>query len=105
MSQTELICYFFMLLSLIMNADLISLVFSFSIFAYALLEETRPSKTYWSFILVYTILVVMVKYVLQIDLLTLIEPKESLTQAFEPLVSFDIFYLINTLLCKAIGSV
>lgn len=43
-SNTIVFCYLFMILAHIFNGTLLSLVYPISIFAYALLEETRPSK-------------------------------------------------------------
>ena len=76
-----------MILALLVNADLLSVVYALSIFAYAMLEESRPKKAYWKIMLIYTELVVLVKFVLQIDLLTVFDTKDNLQELFEPLVT------------------
>ena len=54
--------------SMLQNAGLISLVYPFSLFGYALLEESRPSKTYWKFIQMYTVLIILLKFALTLDI-------------------------------------
>jgi len=63
MSNTENLTYFFMILSMYVNAGLISLVYPISIFGYALLEETRPRREYWTFVRVYTTIILLAKFV------------------------------------------
>lgn len=53
-SNTQMLIYFCMMYSMFQNAGLISLIYPFSVFGYALLEETRPRLEYWNFIRVYT---------------------------------------------------
>lgn len=54
LSNTSVFCYIFMVLAHLMNGTFLSLVYPISIFAYALLEETRPKNLYWIFIIIYT---------------------------------------------------
>lgn len=53
-SNTAIFCYIFMILAHIFNGSLLSAVYPLSIFIYALLEETRPKKWYWLFLILYT---------------------------------------------------
>ena len=55
-----------MIVAHIMDASLVSLVYPFSIFIYAMLEERRPKKTYWKFILFYTSIILFIKFLLQL---------------------------------------
>ena len=65
-SKTSLICYLFMIVAHIMNGSLVSMVYPFSIFIYALLEERRPVKTYWKFIILYSAIILFLKFLFQI---------------------------------------
>lgn len=49
-SNTEILAYLAMILSMFVNAGLISIMYPISIFGYALFEETRPKQLYWNFI-------------------------------------------------------
>ena len=63
------VCYFIMILNHIQNESLISMVFPISIFCFAIFEYPRPSKSYWNFCIIYSIIVLAIKYVLQLQLL------------------------------------
>ena len=65
LSNTALICYLFMIIAHIMNGSLVSMVYPVSIFIYALLEERRPRKTYWRFIIFYSAIILFIKFLLQ----------------------------------------
>jgi hypothetical protein len=60
--------YLFMILSMCWNAGLISILYPLAVFGYALMEEARPSKYYWSFITFYTVLIIFVKTLFQLDI-------------------------------------
>jgi hypothetical protein len=70
-------CFFFMLLNHIMNADLISLFWPLSIFTYALIEYPRPTKMYWIVSLRYCIIIVVIKFFLQLAALPYIFQAEN----------------------------
>ena len=53
-SHLQLICYFFMLLAVIMNGGLLYMVYPAMLFGLAFCEEDRPGKTYWYFLIFYT---------------------------------------------------
>ena len=65
LSNTALICYLFMIIAHIMNGSLVSMVYPVSIFIYALLEERRPRKIYWRFIIFYSAIILFIKFLLQ----------------------------------------
>ena len=56
-----------MMYSMYMNAGLLSLVYPFSIFGYALLEETRPKRWYWDWIRNYTSCIVCLKFLFNLS--------------------------------------
>jgi len=53
-SNTQNLTYLCMILSMYMNAGLISVIYPIAVFGYALIEETRPRKEFWNFIRSYT---------------------------------------------------
>jgi hypothetical protein len=64
-SNTVFICYLIMIVAHIMNGSLVSLVYPVSIFIYSLLEERRPKKNYWRIILLYSAVILVLKFLLQ----------------------------------------
>ena len=67
-SQSELICYFFMILNHLKSASLLSIPLPISVFLWAMLCIPRPTKTYWISIITYVELIVVVKYIFQFNL-------------------------------------
>ena len=53
-SNLDIIAYICMIFATICNPGIITLVYPLSVFGYALLEETRPKKHFWNFIILYT---------------------------------------------------
>jgi hypothetical protein len=51
-----------MIISLYVNAGMCSIIYPFAVFGYALLEETRPRRHFWTFMLWYTIFLLMAKF-------------------------------------------
>lgn len=64
-SNFNMMVYLFMIIAMIQNGDLITLVYPVSIFAYAVYEECRPNKKYWQFIIIYTLIVIIIKFAFQ----------------------------------------
>ena len=62
------VCYFLMILDHMVSSSLVTLIYPISIFCYALLEYPRPKKTYWIFILFYTMIIICIKFIIQIKL-------------------------------------
>lgn len=63
MSNLKGLIYFFMVLSMFANTGLISLIYPISVLGYAMLEETRPRKGFWHFFLVYTTVILLIKFI------------------------------------------
>ncbi|XP_070575876.1 piezo-type mechanosensitive ion channel component 2-like isoform X5 [Ptychodera flava] len=64
-SQSQLVCYFLMILSQIVEASLLSLPYPISVFLWAMLTVPRPTKRYWICAISYTEIVVLVKFFFQ----------------------------------------
>ena len=63
------LCYLIMLINHIISASLLTLFYPLTIFCYALLEYPRPKKFYWRMILLYTVILLVIKFIIQIELL------------------------------------
>mmetsp|Transcript_34734 Transcript_34734/g.53330 ORF Transcript_34734/g.53330 Transcript_34734/m.53330 type:complete len:182 (-) Transcript_34734:3043-3588(-) len=66
-SQTQNLIYLAMILSMYMNAGLISLPYPVAVFGYALLEETRPRKEFWDYVRLYTVCILFFKFTLNLS--------------------------------------
>lgn len=66
-SYSEMVCYFFMITSMMKNAGLISLVYPFAVFGYALMQEMKPKKEFWNLILLYTQFLILLKFFYQLS--------------------------------------
>jgi len=62
-TYSEIVCYIFMIVSMMRNAGFISLIYPFAIFGFALMEELKPKRKFWYFILIYTEVLIFVKFI------------------------------------------
>lgn len=46
-SYSEMVCYLFMIISMMKNAGFISLMYPLAVFGFALMEEMKPKKEFW----------------------------------------------------------
>ena len=58
-----------MILSMYMNAGMISLIYPIAVFGYAMIEETRPRKEFWRFIRSYTTGLLFFKFIVNLSIL------------------------------------
>jgi hypothetical protein len=63
------LAYFMMILSMILDAGIISIIFPFAVFGYALLEEVRPGKSFWKYMIIYSIAIITMKFVFNLDVI------------------------------------
>jgi|LauGreDrversion4_2_1035121.scaffolds.fasta_scaffold07295_3 hypothetical protein len=56
-----------MIISMMKNAGLISLVYPFFVFGYALMEDVNPRKKIWYAIMIYTEALILVKFLYQLS--------------------------------------
>ena len=65
-SYTEWICYIFMLSATYSNGGILYMVYPIIIFGYALLEESKPTSRFWFFTIMYTQLIILVQFTVQL---------------------------------------
>lgn len=66
-SNTQNIIYLSMIFSMFQNSGFISLIYPFLVFGYAILEETRPSKNFWTFVRQYTVCLLFFKFCINLS--------------------------------------
>ncbi|XP_028841723.1 piezo-type mechanosensitive ion channel component 2 [Denticeps clupeoides] len=64
-SQSEMLCYFVIILNHMVSASLLTLLLPVLIFLWAMLSVPRPTKRFWMTAIIYTELTVLVKYFFQ----------------------------------------
>ncbi|XP_067256339.1 piezo-type mechanosensitive ion channel component 1 isoform X2 [Chanodichthys erythropterus] len=64
-AHSELVCYFIIVLNNLVTASVVSLVLPVLVFLWAMLSVPRPSKRFWMTAIVYTEVMVVVKYLFQ----------------------------------------
>ncbi|KAI3362908.1 hypothetical protein L3Q82_011502, partial [Scortum barcoo] len=64
-ANSELVCYFIIVLNNVVSASVISLVLPILVFLWAMLAVPRPTKRFWMIAIVYTEVMVVVKYLFQ----------------------------------------
>ena len=65
------VCYFFMILDHMLNGAVITLVYPISIFCYALIEYPRPKYYYWIGCLIYTMIILFIKFIIHLKIIML----------------------------------
>uniref|UniRef100_A0A673CA90 Piezo-type mechanosensitive ion channel component 1 n=1 Tax=Sphaeramia orbicularis TaxID=375764 RepID=A0A673CA90_9TELE len=64
-ANSELVCYFIIILNNVVSASVISLVLPILVFLWAMLSVPRPTKRFWMTAIVFTEVMVVVKYLFQ----------------------------------------
>ncbi|KAG7252231.1 hypothetical protein CRUP_012452, partial [Coryphaenoides rupestris] len=64
-ANSELVCYFIIVLNNVVSASAISLVLPILVFLWAMLAIPRPTKKFWMTAIIYTEVMVVVKYLFQ----------------------------------------
>ena len=67
MTYSDSICYILMIVSMMKNAGFISLLYPFVVFGYALMEEINPKKRIWYMLMIYTQILIIIKFVFQLS--------------------------------------
>jgi hypothetical protein len=66
-TYSDYVCYLFMIISMMKNAGLISIVYPLVVFGYSLMEEINPRKKFWYNLLIYTEVLILIKFVYQLS--------------------------------------
>ena len=61
-SKCATLSYICMIVAHMLNAGMVSIIYPFAVFGYALMEETRPGKTFWLFMMKYTVFILFAKF-------------------------------------------
>ena len=64
----EYVCYFFMFLNHLFNANLISVFYVLAFFLFGITQYPRPEKFFWKICLIYTTLTIFVKFFIQLNI-------------------------------------
>ncbi|XP_055358353.1 piezo-type mechanosensitive ion channel component 1 isoform X3 [Betta splendens] len=64
-ANSELVCYFIIVLNNMVSASVISLILPIMVFLWAMLAVPRPTKKFWMTAIIYTEVMVVVKYLFQ----------------------------------------
>ena len=65
----EYITYLFMLLNHLINGSLISMFYPIFIFLFGICQYPRPDKIFWKILLAYTALIILLKFIIQLNIL------------------------------------
>ena len=63
------VCYIVMILNHIMTASFLTLFYPISIFCYAILEYPRPPRIYWKICLLYSVFLLVIKFIFHLEFL------------------------------------
>ena len=83
-------CYCIMIIDHMSNPTLLSSFYPLSIFLYAILESPRPNKNYWNICLLYSVILICLKYIIQLDLIIVILKKQNYLDLAEKMVQYKI---------------
>jgi len=79
-----------MVLDHMISSSIITLIYPISIFCYALLEYPRPKKSYWMACLVYTMIIMFIKFIIQLKIIMLFIPEDTYTELINKLYYYRI---------------
>ena len=82
------LCYIAMIINHMVSGSIVTLVYPFSIFCYALLDYPRPKKEYWILCLYYTLVIVCVKSAIQLKLIVYIIGEQNLKKLLDNLTNY-----------------
>ena len=74
-AHTDKVCYFLMILNHMINPNMLSLVFPLVIMGYALMEDPRPPSRFWKIILIYSEIIIFIKFILRFAIWGLVKDK------------------------------
>ena len=66
-ANTEYICYFFIVMNVIVNGSVLALIYATLMFLWGLLSIPWPTRRFWLTLMFYTMFVILVKYAFQFE--------------------------------------
>ena len=82
-----------MIVSQIVSAGLITIAYPFAVFGYALMEEERPPKWFWSVMIKYALFILFMKFIFQLDLWLVVFENQLSTIEFYNVRFKNIYYI------------
>lgn len=67
LANTEYVCYFLIVINVIVNGSVLSLIYAALMFLWGLLSIPWPTKRFWLTLMFYTMFVILVKYAFQFE--------------------------------------
>jgi len=62
-TYSQYLCFLFMIVSMMVNAGLISLLYPFMVLGYGIMEEYSPRKRFWKITMLYTVFLIVLKFI------------------------------------------
>ena len=85
------LCYLMMIINHMMSSSLLTILYPLSIFCYAILEYPRPKKFYWTFCLIYTVILLSIKFIVNLKIFKNTSLKETLDDLYDYKVGFKVY--------------
>ena len=86
----DYLTYFIMIVNHMYNCSILSILFPISVFCYALLENPRPKKLYWQICLYYTIIILLLKFIFQLNFFNSIMDESTYSNFVQNLYNYKI---------------
>ena len=81
--NNEYIIYFFLLLNHLINGNMLSLIYPIMVLIFGIIQYPRPSKLFWKILMVYTTLIIFLKFAIQLNILEMIDYTKDFMLHFE----------------------
>jgi hypothetical protein len=85
------LCYLMMIINHMMSSSLLTILYPLSIFCYALLEYPRPKKFYWTFCLIYTVILLSIKFIVNLKIFKNTALEEALSVLYNYKIGFKVY--------------
>ena len=81
--NNEYIIYFFLLLNHLINGNILSLMYPLMVLIFGIIQYPRPSKLFWKILMIYTTLIIFLKFAIQLNILEMIDFTKDFILYFE----------------------